>query len=138
MTYAFGASSRTMAVMSPDVPTTEGICVMAQFEQNKVLPAAFAAADNAAMSLQRKYIRWKRAEYILLVVAALAAVIAPVMPEKTFTTCSYLLSSLAFAVAIVAQLVEHGLNYRKAWYHTRVVAEEIKAESCKGRKICAS
>lgn len=86
-------------------------------------PALFKSADEASNASQRRYLSLIRAEYLVLVVAALLT-----MPWSS-SPYFYAGYALVFVLSIVLLLIRKMGKLEQSWYHTRALAESIKTSS---------
>jgi hypothetical protein len=92
------------------------------------LPSTFRAADDAALRGQRSAVRWRKAQLVLLLVAAGAGIVP--RDSSGFQLASTI-AIVAFAFALVYELARASSVPEGTWYRGRAGAESIKTVSWK-------
>jgi hypothetical protein len=105
-------------------------------------PALFAASDRAALAAQVAYLRFLRAQLVLLVVASIAAITASgiraphisqwlssafALTPALISRGLFIASALSVASGLIVMLILRVQRYEKIWFDCRAVAESVKS-----------
>jgi hypothetical protein len=88
------------------------------------LPSTFRAADATSLAGQRSAVRWRSAQLVLLLIAAVAGAFSWTIGDR-FNVAT-LIAGGAFAAALICERARAATTPERAWYRGRAGAESVK------------